>query len=180
MSAIPYPSQLPRPLQDGYKLSTTSPKLSTTLVTGRVRERRRFTNVPTLVSVRWNMDEQQAAFFEAWFARTLVDGSLWFEAELKTPDGFKPYVCRIRGMYDGPELVQVSRWEITATVELRERPLIPDGWELFPDYWFNPDIIDLAMNREWPEYIPQPEPPLPEYTLSLDFIANTYFVQEAP
>ncbi len=148
---IQYPSQLPPPLQDGYKLNTQNPKLSTQLASGRVRERRQFTNVPTLVNVRWNMDQNQAAFFEAWFRRTLVDGSLWFDAELLTPAGFVPYTCRIRGMYDGPALVQVSRWEITATVELRERPLIPPYWEQFPELWFGMNIIDMALNKEWPE-----------------------------
>ena len=56
-------------------------------------------------------------------------------------------------MYEGAELVQVRRWEYSATLELRERPLMPPGWEEFPDYWFNMNILDLAMNRDghWPE-----------------------------
>lgn len=30
---------------------------------------------------------------------------------------------------------------------------MPPGWEEFPDYWFNMNILDLAMNRDghWPE-----------------------------
>jgi hypothetical protein len=148
---IIYPSQLPPPLQDDYGLNTTDPKLSTTLVTGRLRERRRYTNVPTLVNVRWNMDGEQASFFETWFSTVLVEGTLWFEAPLKTPLGFEPYLCKIRGMYSGPKLVQVDRWELTATLELRNRPLIPGGWVNFPDLWFGKSIIDLAINREWPE-----------------------------
>lgn len=147
---IKYPKELPLPLQDGYKLNTEDPKLSSQLSSGRVRERRRFTFVPTSIKVRWNMDEVQASFFEAWFARTLVDGTLWFEATLKTPAGFKDYICRILGMYDGPELVQVNRWEFSATLELRDRPLMEPGWENFPEFWFNKDIIDPAINREWP------------------------------
>lgn len=147
---IQYPAELPLPLQEGYKLSTQDPKLSSQLISGRVRERRAFTFVPTSIQVRWNMDEQQASFFEAWFARTLVDGTLWFDATLKTPAGFKDYTCRILGMYDGPALVQVNRWEYTATLELRDRPLMAPGWENFPDFWFNKNIIDMAINREWP------------------------------
>ena len=147
---IKYPKELPLPLQDGYKLSTENPKMETQLESGRYRERRKFTYVPTTIRARWNMDEAQMAFFESWFARTLVDGTLWFEATLKTPAGFKDYICKIKGMYDGPELVQVSRYEISATLLLRDRPLIAPGWEGFPEYWFNKEIIDLAINREWP------------------------------
>ncbi|MBH8516358.1 transposase [Pseudomonas aeruginosa] len=150
---IKYPAQLPHPLQQGYAFETTNPKLSTPMASGYVRERRRTQSVPTRAKVTWNMDSQQAAFFEAWFARTLVDGTKWFEAMLQTPLGFLPYTCRILGMYEGAELVQVRRWEYSATLELRERPLMPPGWEEFPDYWFNMNTLDLAMNRDghWPE-----------------------------
>ncbi|WP_134599863.1 transposase [Pseudomonas aeruginosa] len=150
---IKYPAQLPHPLQQGYAFETTNPKLSTPMASGYVRERRRTQSVPTRAKVTWNMDSQQAAFFEAWFARTLVDGTKWFEAMLQTPLGFLPYTCRILGMYEGAELVQVRRWEYSATLELRERSLMPPGWEEFPDYWFNMNILDLGMNRDghWPE-----------------------------
>lgn len=148
---IKYPQQLPRPLQDGYKLNTENPKMETQLESGRFRERRKFTYVPTTIRARWNMDEAQMAFFESWFARTLVDGTLWFEATLQTPLGIKEYECKIKGMYDGPELVQFNRFEISATLMLRNRPLIARGWENFPEFWFNKNIIDLAINREWPE-----------------------------
>lgn len=103
---IKYPAQLPHPLQQGYAFETTNPKLSTPMASGYVRERRRTQSVPTRAKVTWNMDSQQAAFFEAWFARTLVDGTKWFEAMLQTPLGFLPYTCRILGMYEGAELVR--------------------------------------------------------------------------
>jgi hypothetical protein len=148
---IQYPSQLPVPLQDGYAINTDNPKLSSVMASGRVRERRRFTTVPTLIQVRWNMDQNQAAYFESWFRTALVDGTEWIEGTLLTPIGFKPYIYKIRGMYDGPTLVQVSRWEFTALVELLERPLMPPEWLPFPDLWFGMNIIDVAMNKEWPE-----------------------------
>jgi hypothetical protein len=25
------------------------------------------------------------------------------------------------------------------------------GWESFPELWFGKNIVDLAINREWPE-----------------------------
>ena len=97
------------------------------------------------------MDDMQAQFFEAWFKEVLVDGSQWFECPLKSPVGLTDYTVRFTNMYSGPTLVGVSMWRFTASLELRERPLIQPGWAQFPDLWFNMNIIDMALNREWPE-----------------------------
>ncbi|MBF8720184.1 transposase [Pseudomonas guariconensis] len=150
---IQYPRQLPKPLQDGYELETTNPKMATPMASGRIRERRRAVEVPTRIKVKWIMNDAQAAFFEAWFSRTLVEGTKWFDAEVKTTQGLMPRTCRILGIYEGPRLVGGRYWEFSATLELRERPMMPPGWEEFPDYWFNMNILDLAMNGRghWPE-----------------------------
>lgn len=152
-STIQYPSQLPKPLQDGYQLDTVSPKMSTTMASGRVLERRRAVSVPTRPRVKWLMNGNQAAFFEAWFSRVLAEGTKWFDMEVLTTQGLMVRTCRILGMYEGPKLVSGRFWELSATLELQERPLIPPGWEQFPDYWFNMDIFDLAMagKGHWPE-----------------------------
>ncbi|MHC5351696.1 transposase [Metapseudomonas furukawaii] len=148
---IIYPQQLPLPQIEGYGLETTSPLMRTDMSSGRARQRRRFTSVPTFASCSWRMDHNQAAFFEAWFARTLVDGAEWFQATLQTPRGIEDLECRFADIYSGPSLLQGALWQFTATLELRHRPLIPSPWEQFPEYWFNLNIIDLALNREWPE-----------------------------
>lgn len=148
---IVYPKQLPLPLLEGYKLSTISPLMRTKLENGRSRQRRKFTNVPTEPSFKWIFNDQEAAFFEAWFARILMDGALWFLAPLKTPLGLKDYECRFTDIYDGPELVGIDHWRYSVTLELRERPLMAPGWENFPDFWFKKNIIDMAINREWPK-----------------------------
>lgn len=151
---IEYPQQLPAPLIDGYGLNTADPTLRTQLQSGRARQRRRFTSVPTYAECTWLMTAQQAAFFEAWFKRTLMDGAEWFSCRIKTPEieeGTVVHDCRFVGMYSGPRLSPRNRWVFTATLELRERPLIPPYWDQFPDLWFNMNIIDMAMNREWPE-----------------------------
>jgi len=147
---IVYPSQLPLPLLDGYKLSTVSPLMRTQLNSGRSRQRRKFTSVPTQPTVKWIFSDQQAAFFEAWFARTLVDGSLWFQATLKTPTGLRDYQCRFTDIYGDLEPIGVDHWQCSAVLELKERPLIEPGWEMFPDLWFGANLIDIALNREWP------------------------------
>jgi hypothetical protein len=149
---IIYPKKhLPLPLLDGYALSTKSPLVITELSSGLERQRRKFTNVPTRVQAKWICTRQQAAFFEAWFARELMDGVNWFQAELDTPAGFGDYICKFRDIYQGPELIQGKYWGFSAELVLRKRPLIEPGWEQFPDLWFGAGIIDLALNREWPE-----------------------------
>jgi len=150
---IEYPAELPLPLQDGYALDTpVDPMLRTPMVSGRARQRLNFDEVPYLINAKWNCDRNQMAFFQGWYARALVQGVEWFKATLLTPIGFKEYECRFAGHYTGPTLVQVSRWEFSAVLELREPPLIQPGWEDFPQFWFMMNIIDLAVNREWPEF----------------------------
>ncbi|WP_206617403.1 hypothetical protein [Pseudomonas alkylphenolica] len=151
---IEYPAELPVPLQDGYALDTpVDPMLRTKMESGRARQRLNFDEVPYLINAKWNCDRNQMAFFQGWYARELIQGVEWFKATLLTPIGFKEYECRFAGHYTGPSLVQVSRWEISATLELREPPLMNPGWEDFPQYWFMMNIIDLALNREWPEMV---------------------------
>lgn len=149
---IDYPEGLPWPVRDGYDINHVQPFRRTGMQSGRARQRRTFTSVPSQVSVSWifNGDTQVAAF-ELWFQQTIGDGADWFNCPLKTPIGEKQYVCRFVDMYRGPTLVGLCAWRITAMLEVWERPLLPPDWALLPDYVIHADIFDLAMNREWPE-----------------------------
>ncbi|ORL62911.1 transposase [Pseudomonas putida] len=151
MALIDYPSQLPPPLQESYSLETFDPMVRTQMVTGRARQRIRFRSVPTFINASFIFNEAQAGFFEAWHARTLDNGIEWFNCPLQTAEGMKDYEARFTQIYDGPTLNQIKWWRYSARLELRERPLIPEGWEQFPEYWFNKNVIDVALNREWPE-----------------------------
>lgn len=149
---IQYPAELPLPSQDGYGLRTpVDPMLRTEMESGRARQRVNFDFTPEHVSFKWIFDQNQAAFFRGWYARTLSQGVEWFAMRLLLPEGFKDYECRFVGKPVGPLLVLLRRWEVSATLELREPSLIQHGWEAFPQFWFMMDIIDLAVNREWPE-----------------------------
>lgn len=148
--SINYPDSLPLPIRNGYQVNHVSPMMRTELDTGRARQRRRYTSVPSIVSVSWIMNSQQAQVFEAWFRYTLFDGSEWFNAELRTPLGLESYECRFAEMYSGPVLVGKLLWQFTAELELSERQTLLSGWEDFPEFVLGSDIIDLAMNQEWP------------------------------
>ena len=148
---IQYPAELPLPLQEGYGLSTVDPMQATQMVTGRTRYRVRHSYVPNEVRFNFNFSEAEAGFFEAWYARTLSNGMEWFEMPLQLPSGFTTYQAHFKAIYQGPDLTQVSRWRYSAVLQLKQRPMIPEGWEQFPEYWFNKNVIDVAANREWPE-----------------------------
>lgn len=151
MATVDYPTELPIPLQDGYSIQHVSPLMRTDLDSGRARQRRRFTSVPSNVSVNWFMTEGEAIVFEGFFKHTLLDGALWFNCPLRTPMGCKLYECRFVDIYDGPNLDNTYYWRFSATIEIKERQVIDSAWLEFPEFVTGSDIIDLAANQEWPK-----------------------------
>lgn len=149
---IDYPKGLPVPLREEYKLNHVSPFTRATMESGRARQRRRFSSVPTIANVSWIFKgDTQAAAFEAWFRDAINDGADWFNMPLKTPVGMQDYVCRFVDMYTGPDLIGISSWRISAQLEIWERPLMPAGWGLLPEFVLGTSIFDIAMNKVWPE-----------------------------
>lgn len=149
---IQYPKELPYPLRDGYGFNPVSPMKATAMQTGRTRFRRNYKSVPTNVKVIWSLNGIEAQYFEAWFEDVLISGSQWFECELRTPQGLQPYKAHFLGMYEGPELFGVDHWTISATLQLWERPILTGGWALYaPQYILHMNLLDLAINKEWPQ-----------------------------
>ena len=147
---ILYPEGLPRGLHNGRTYQTVSPLKRSDLASGRARQRRNFTSVPTMAQISWIFTSAQAQAFEAWWRDQLIDGSQWFECPLETPLGYQDYTARFTDIYSGPNRVGPLLWSISAELELRERPILPEGWGEFPDFIIYQSIIDYAMNREWP------------------------------
>lgn len=149
-----YPTQLPLPMQNGYAIQHQSPFVRTEMQSGRARQRRAFTSVPSSVSVTWFFTKDfDCQLFEGWFRDALgaKDGENWFDMPLQTPLGTYQYQCRFADMYQGPQLVAFNKWQVSATLEIRERPILPDGWAtIMPGFILMPDIFDIAMNQEWP------------------------------
>ena len=154
---IAYPEFLPEPQRDGYGFQPVSPMARSELQSGRARQRRRFTSVPTVASVTWLMDDTEAQLFEGWFEYILLSGSLWFQCPLKTPLGMDEHRARFVDIYEGPILVGESFWRFTAKLELFKRPILDADWIIdAPDYIAMADIFDVAMNRKWPKAEPAP------------------------
>lgn len=147
-----YPSQLPLPMQQGYAIQHQSPFMRTEMQSGRARQRRTFTSVPSAVSAEWFFTTGECQLFEIWFASSFGadDGAAWFQMRLQTPIGIKEYDCRFSEMYQGPRLVAFDNWQISATIEIRERQLASSDYAIIvPEYILLSDIFDKAVNREW-------------------------------
>jgi len=149
---IDYPAELPYPQRTGYNTQTVQPFIRTQLTSGRARQRRRFSSVPSDYTVNWIFSSNnEVALFEAWFRYKVNDGAAWFNCKLKTPLGLGDYVCRFTEMYDGPTPVGLCAWSVSARIEMWERPLIDAGWVEVPSFFLGASIFDVAMNKDWPE-----------------------------
>jgi hypothetical protein len=143
-----YPDGLPCPLRENYAFTPVNNIRRTPMDSGRARQRVEFRNVPTMVQLSWIMSSPQAAVFEAWAAQ--VVGAGWFTMTLLSPLGFETQEVRFTETPVGGELVGKFSWRYRVVCELRKRPLLDPGWIDFPEFILEADIIDLAMNREWP------------------------------
>lgn len=149
-ATINYPAELPPPLRQGYGLAHGSPLMRSEMQSGRARQRRRYTSVPSIASVQWHLTQQQAQIFEAFFRWALSDGAEWFNTRIRTPLGLQSYECRFAEMYSGPDLVGVDRWQISASLELRERQTLPSSYAQTPALVTQSDVLDRAINLIWP------------------------------
>ncbi|CAI3796052.1 hypothetical protein [Rheinheimera sp. MM224] len=155
MADLPeYPHDLlPLPLREGYGLTPVSPLMRTDMQSGRAKQRRRYQSTPTQAPINWIFIQPgQALLFEQWYQHVLMDGVLWFNMKLRTPEGVKFYKCRFMDIYKGGELDGPNYWRYSAELELWERPTMDPMWvTYYPAAIRYMNVIDLALNREWPE-----------------------------
>jgi len=150
MALVSWPEQLPMPEQSGYAIQHVSPLQRTEMVSGRARQRRIYTSVPSMVAVQFFCTEGQAQLFELFFRYSITDGADWFLCALKTPVGIKPYECRFNGVYEGPVLTSFNKWTFSGALEIRERQTLDQSWIYAPQFAVDSSIIDIALNDLWP------------------------------
>lgn len=151
MTLAVWPKQLPLPEQSSYAIQHVSPLQRTEMVSGRARQRRIYTSVPSMVAVQFFCTELQAQLFELFFRFGITDGADWFMCTLKTPLGLMPYECRFSGIYEGPVLTSFNKWTFSGTLEIRERQTLSSD-ELFDIQGIiDSEIFDRALNDKWPK-----------------------------
>lgn len=127
MSDITWPSTLPLPTVQGYGVQPGEAILRTEMEAGLARQRRRFTDVPTKVSVRWIMRRDQYAIFEGWYRWHAREGASWFAITLLGGLGLLEQEARFTRQFSSQLLAGGTLWEITSELEIRERPVLDEG-----------------------------------------------------
>lgn len=145
---LSYPAELPMPQRSGYGFEPVNQIRRTEMQSGRARQRVEFTSVPTFATLTWVCTQLQAQYFEAWTLQ--VAGAGWFTMKLSTPLGLTDHEVRFAESPRGPMPFAPGHWTYSARVEVRERPQLPPGLVEFPELLFSRDIIDIAINQEWP------------------------------
>lgn len=144
-----YPAGLPLPLRNDYGFEPVNNIRRTEQDSGRARQRIEFRNTPDLISLSFIFDATEAMLFTAWADQVAL--GVWFDMTLVTPMGFEVQEIRFTRKYSGGQLRGRYAWEYTQPCEVRKPLRLDDGWaELLPDWILEADIIDYAVNREWP------------------------------
>ncbi len=128
---ISWPTTLPLPSIEGYGLHPGEAILRTEMEAGPARQRRRYTQVPSRISVRWTFRRDQFALFEAWYRWHAKEGGEWFEINLLGGLGLVIHEARFTRPFDAQPRSGVL-WEVSSELEIRERPTLDeDALEIF-------------------------------------------------
>jgi hypothetical protein len=102
----PWPATLPDPRASGYGIQPVTPYARTDMDNGAARQRRRFTSLPSHVSVTWRFTHTQHAIFEGFLAYEINLGTDWFAVGLLNGMGVNQ--VRARFMEDPPYKSAIS------------------------------------------------------------------------
>lgn len=118
-----WPAELPEPLSDGYGLQPDAAFIRTDMDSGPARQRRRFSaQPPTRVPAAWLMSEYQLAVFEGWYESTIAAGADWFTVPSRNGLALQQLEARFATPWQAA--FRVPSWQVSATLELRTRPVL--------------------------------------------------------
>ena len=121
-----WPDRLPLPTIESYGIQPGEAILRTEMEAGPARQRRRFTNVPSRITVRWVMRAEQFLLFESWYRWAAAEGGAWFEIDLLGGLGLLPQEARFTRQFEARPY-RGRLWEVTSELEVRARPTLSDG-----------------------------------------------------
>lgn len=67
MTIVKFPKKLPYPTVEGYTIRPGEAIVRTEMEAGPARQRRRYTQTPSKIAVKWIMNPEQFCLFEAWY-----------------------------------------------------------------------------------------------------------------
>lgn len=122
---VTWPTTLPLPSVEGYGVNPGEAILRTEMEAGPARQRRRFTQVPSRITVRWLFRREQFALFEAWYRWQAKEGGEWFLIDLLGGLGLVEHEARFTRQFES-RLKNALLWEVTSELEIRERPVLTE------------------------------------------------------
>lgn len=155
MTNLVWPDKIPLPTVDGYQISPSEGVIRTDMDSGAARARRRFTQTPAKVAVRWNLRPLTYAIFEAWFKHEAKEGAEWFDIELLGGIGMAMHQARFTKAYQA-KLVRKNLWEVTGELEIRNRPTLTQSAlgilldSELEDLQRSADNFDILVNQHLP------------------------------
>ncbi|MBF0187071.1 MAG: hypothetical protein HQL50_04010 [Magnetococcales bacterium] len=126
MSSVFWPDTLPQPTVEGCGIQPGEAILRTEMEAGPARQRRRFSQVPSRITVRWLFSPYQFALFEAWYTHQAKEGGSWFTITLAGGLGMVAHEARFTRQFSARPVFRGARWEVTSELEIRERPTLDE------------------------------------------------------
>lgn len=115
-----WPTALPQPIADGYRLAPEDPVIRTDMEVGAPRSRRRTHARNDRVEVKWLFTDAQFLAFRTWFDDDAAGGAAWFNVRLKVGTGGMADVeARFAGIWKSADHIAPDLWVVTATLEVR-------------------------------------------------------------
>ena len=130
---IYFPKTLPYPTVNDYSIHPEEAIVRTDMEAGPARQRRRYTQTPSKITVKWVMNREQFAVFEAWYRYYAKEGAEWFNIVLLGGIGLIEQDARFTKQFTA-SLKNGYLWEIISELEIRDRPtLSEDATEILID-----------------------------------------------
>ena len=122
---INFPKTLPYPTVQGYAIKPGEAIVRTEMEAGPARQRRRYTQTPSRITVQWLMTAMQFSLFEAWYKYHAKEGAEWFVIILLGGLGLIEQEARFTQQFTA-QLQNGTLWAITSELEIRDRPTLQE------------------------------------------------------
>lgn len=125
MTTITFPKRLPYPMVESYSIRPDEAIIRTDMEAGPARQRRRYTQTPSKIAVKWIMSPEQFCLFEAWYKYYAKEGAEWFVITLLGGIGLTEQEARFTQQFEA-NITAGRLWQITTELEIRDRPTITE------------------------------------------------------
>lgn len=146
-----WPTELPNPTSS-YSLKIQNSAQRTKMESGRIRQRRKFTQGRFSISVEWELTDEEFLLFQSFVYHALNGGTDWFYANFYSGGGQGQHKVRIqKGDYTSTYL-DYMHWKVKANLDVEMVNLLSDS-ELF-DQLFDAGLISSEMRDALNRYLP--------------------------